>query len=32
MAKRWITPDDGMLGSLLTTVVGAHREAPAGDT
>ncbi|MEV5342105.1 hypothetical protein AB0K93_27030 [Streptomyces sp. NPDC052676] len=29
IAKRWLAPDDGMLGSLLTTVVGDHRDAAA---
>ncbi|MGV9888533.1 hypothetical protein [Streptomyces sp. NPDC003395] len=27
IAKRWLAPDDGMLGSLLTTVVGDERDA-----
>ncbi|MFF7091012.1 hypothetical protein ACFY9A_01265 [Streptomyces rubradiris] len=27
IAKRWLAPDDGMLGSLLTTVVGDDRHA-----
>ncbi|MFH8337535.1 hypothetical protein [Streptomyces sp. AM6-12] len=27
IAKRWLAPGDGMLGSLLTTVVGDNREA-----
>ncbi|MFJ2568561.1 hypothetical protein OIE49_26880 [Streptomyces sp. NBC_01788] len=27
IAKRWLAPDDGMLGSLLTTVVGDDRDA-----
>ncbi|WP_338701928.1 hypothetical protein V2W30_31700 [Streptomyces sp. Q6] len=27
IAKRWLAPDDGMLGSLLTTVVGDNRDA-----
>ncbi|QFR03057.1 hypothetical protein F9278_37375 [Streptomyces phaeolivaceus] len=27
IAKRWLTPDDGMLGSLLMTVVGDNRDA-----
>ncbi|GAU69541.1 putative NUP-1protein [Streptomyces sp. NBRC 110611] len=27
IAKRWLVPEDGMLGSLLTTVAGDHRAA-----
>ncbi|GAA2341789.1 hypothetical protein [Streptomyces cuspidosporus] len=27
IAKRWLAPDDGMLGSLLTTVAGDNRDA-----
>ncbi|MEW2621538.1 hypothetical protein [Streptomyces sp. NPDC048106] len=27
IAKRWLAPEDGMLGSLLVTVVGDHRDA-----
>ncbi|KUF16645.1 hypothetical protein [Streptomyces silvensis] len=27
IAKRWLAPDDGMLGSLLVTVVGDNRDA-----